>query len=49
MKIWVVASGRAYQITFDASKKEYAQHLPAVQEIIKSVRLDSYAFVYNHI
>ena len=41
MKLWVVASGQAYQITFDAPREQYAQHLPAVQEIIKSVKLDN--------
>ena len=40
MKLWVVASGRAYQITYDAPKDQYAQNLPAVQGIIKSIRLD---------
>jgi hypothetical protein len=41
MKLWVVASGQAYQITYDAPREQYAQHLPAVQEIIKSIKLDN--------
>jgi hypothetical protein len=41
MKLWMVASGQAYQITYDAPKEQYAQHLPAVQEIIKSIKLDN--------
>ena len=41
IKLWVVASGQAYQITYDAPKEQYAQHLPAVQEIIKSIKLDN--------
>jgi uncharacterized caspase-like protein len=41
MKLWVVASGRAYQVTYDAPKEQYAQNLPAVQEIIKSIKLDN--------
>ena len=41
MKLWVVVSGKAYQITFDAPKKEYTQYLPVVQEIIESIRLDN--------
>jgi hypothetical protein len=41
MKLWVVSSGRAYQITYDAPKEQYVQILPAVQEIIKSIKLDN--------
>ncbi|HEY9387507.1 MAG TPA: hypothetical protein VIP70_10740 [Nitrososphaeraceae archaeon] len=41
MKLWVVASGQAYQVTYDAPKEQYAQNLPAVQEIIKSIKLDN--------
>jgi PsbP-like protein len=41
MKLWVVASGKAYQITYDAPREQYAQHLPTVQEIIKSINLDN--------
>jgi hypothetical protein len=41
MKLWVVASGQAYQVTYDVPKEQYAQNLPAVQEIIKSIKLDN--------
>jgi hypothetical protein len=41
MKLWVVASGRAYQVTYDAPKEQYTQHLPTVHEIIKSIKLDN--------
>jgi hypothetical protein len=41
MKLWVVASGQAYQITYDAPKEQYTQNLLAVQEIIKSIKLDN--------
>jgi hypothetical protein len=41
MKLWVVASGRAYQVTYDAPMEQYVQNLPTVQEIIKSIKLDN--------
>jgi hypothetical protein len=41
MKLWVVVPGRAYQVTYDAPKEQYAQNLPTVQEIIKSIKLDN--------
>jgi hypothetical protein len=41
MKLWVIASGLAYQVTYDALKEQYAQNLPVVQEIIKSIKLDN--------
>jgi hypothetical protein len=41
MKLWMVASGRVYQVTYDAPKEQYTQHLPTVHEIIKSIKLDN--------
>ena len=39
MKIWVVASGIAYQLTYQASTERYNQHLSDVQKTIESIKL----------
>jgi hypothetical protein len=39
MKIWVVASAIAYQLTFQAPTERYSQHLSDVQKTIESIKL----------
>jgi hypothetical protein len=39
MKLWVVASGEAYQIAYDSPREEYTQHLDDIQRIIESIKL----------
>ena len=39
MKIWVVASAIAYQLTYQAPTENYTQYLPDVQKAIESIKL----------
>ncbi len=39
MKIWVVASAIAYQLTYQAPTERYSQHLSDVQKTIESIKL----------